>query len=102
MRWFAKMLARIASVLPFARPLRIACVERLNETADVWCLTVPDAECFSLANGAVVHNCADAVRTLAMGLKEAQPHTSNAIIEQQFPTTRTWVEGAHNTGWMSV
>jgi hypothetical protein len=32
----------------------------MSETANVWCLTVPDAEEFSLANGAVVHNCADA------------------------------------------
>ena len=47
-------------------------------------------------------HASDAVRTLAMGLKEQQPHTSNAIIEQQFPRTRTLYEGAQNTGWMSV
>jgi hypothetical protein len=33
---------------------------------DVWCLTVPEVEHFSLANGAVVHNCADAFRYGAM------------------------------------
>jgi hypothetical protein len=47
-------------------------------------------------------HASDAVRTLAMGLKEQQPHTSNAIIEQQFPRSRTLYEGAQNTGWMSV
>jgi hypothetical protein len=36
--------------------LRIERVRRLNETADVWDLTVPDGHCFSLENGAVVHN----------------------------------------------
>jgi hypothetical protein len=44
----------------------------------------------------------DALATLALGLREQQPHTSNAIIEQQFPRTRTLYEGAQNTGWMSV
>ena len=39
---------------------------RLDESDDVWCLTVPDAEEFSLENGAIVHNCADAMRYLAM------------------------------------
>jgi hypothetical protein len=43
-------------------------------------------------------HAADAVRTLAMGLKEHQPK----IEQQQFPTTRTMYEGSHNTGWMSV
>lgn len=41
-------------------PLRIASVRHLTETADVWDITVPTTECFALANGAVVHNCADA------------------------------------------
>jgi len=31
----------------------------------VWDITIPDAECFSLANGAVVHNSADAFRYAA-------------------------------------
>jgi phage terminase large subunit len=48
-----------------ARPLRIAGVRPLSEKADVWDLTVPGVECFSLANGAVVHNSADAFRYLA-------------------------------------
>jgi hypothetical protein len=44
-------------------------VKKLNNQADVWCLTVPDAEEFALANGAIVHNCshpADAMRMLAI------------------------------------
>jgi len=56
---------------PFdARQLRIASVEMLNETADVWCLTVPGTECFSLANGAIVHNCADAFGLMAIAYEE--------------------------------
>lgn len=58
---------------------RISSVRRLEETADVWCLTVPDSGHFCLENGAVVHNCADALQQLAMGLKpdklpENRPH----------------------------
>jgi hypothetical protein len=45
---------------------------------------------------------ADAARYLALGVRENTPHTSNAIIEQQFPRSRTLYEGAQNTGWMSV
>src|SRR6185503_18490145 len=37
-----------------ARPLRIASVHLSDETSDVWCLTVPGAESFSLENGAIV------------------------------------------------
>jgi len=51
---------------PPARPLLIESVRPLSERADVWCLTVPGAEEFSLANGALVHNC-DAFRMYAMG-----------------------------------
>lgn len=35
----------------------VANVKPLNETADVWDITVPDGHWFSLVNGAVVHNC---------------------------------------------
>lgn len=47
--------------LTTAKPLLIEGVTHLSETSDVWCLTVPDAGEFSLANGAVVHN-SDAFR----------------------------------------
>ena len=39
-------------------------------TADVWCLSVPNGEAFSLSNGAVVHNCADAFRMLAVAWRD--------------------------------
>lgn len=48
----------------------VASVQPLAERADVWCLTVPDAECFALENGAIVHNCADSMRYLALGVRE--------------------------------
>ena len=47
----------------------IESVKKLSNTQDVWCLTAPNAEEFSLSNGAVVHNCshpADAMRMLAI------------------------------------
>ncbi len=40
-----------------ADSLIIESVKKLKEKQDVWCLTVPDTAHFSLANGAVVHNC---------------------------------------------
>jgi hypothetical protein len=66
--------------------LVIESVKRLNETADVWCMSVPSVEEFSLANGALVHNCshpADAMRMLAISWNKHQfsekkthnPHT---------------------------
>jgi phage terminase large subunit len=51
-----------------AKPLRIESVRKISEKSDVYCLTVPDAAEFSLANGALVHNC-DAFRYLALGLR---------------------------------
>ena len=36
--------------------LAIVSVKKLKEKSDVWCLTVPNVESFSLANGAAVHN----------------------------------------------
>ena len=81
MRWFARMGARKSIAAALARlrligtasacgPPTIASVKRLSETSDVWCLTVPDGECFSLANGAVVHNCADAFGLMAVVYEE--------------------------------
>lgn len=51
---------------------RIARVRKLKSRADVWCMTVPEAECFSLSNGAVVHNChdADSFGLMAVDYKE--------------------------------
>lgn len=45
-----------ASALSTVRPLRIASVRGLAERADVYDIEVPGVSCFSLANGAVVHN----------------------------------------------
>ena len=50
---------------PIVKQPIIESVKKLQETADVWCLTVPEAGHFSLANGAIVHNC-DAFRYCAM------------------------------------
>jgi hypothetical protein len=50
--------------------LSIESVRELNCIEDVWCITVPGIEHFSLANGAVVHNCGDSFRYFAVTWKE--------------------------------
>ena len=66
----ARAAIRNAFALLTAKPLRIESVVDLSEAEDVWCLTVPDGEMFSLGNGAVVHNCADAFRYACMAWRE--------------------------------
>jgi phage terminase large subunit len=55
-----------------AKALRIISVSRMLTTSDVCCLHVEDGNWFCLENGAVVHNShpADALRTMAVGIKE--------------------------------
>jgi phage terminase large subunit len=67
---FVRAVTRRFIAILTARPLRIARVTVLNQCEDVYCITVPGEEAFSLANGAVVHNC-DAFRYLSMGYKLA-------------------------------
>lgn len=68
---FAKAEIARGFVALNARSLRIESVARLDNYEDVYCITVPSSETFSLWNGAVVHNCshaADAFRYLSMTL----------------------------------
>jgi phage terminase large subunit len=57
----------------------IESVKPLSETADVWCLTVPEGECFSLANGAVVHNCADAFGLMAVAYEAPRERQRSSV-----------------------
>lgn len=57
--------------------LLLESVIELNERSDVWCLNVPDGQCFSLENGAVVHN-SDAFMVMAQSLR---PLTKDAPIK---------------------
>lgn len=67
-RWLDKGRS-IKSIAPkFAKLRIIENVVTLTENADVWDLTVPDGHCFSLKNGAVVHN-SDAFRTMAQAIE---------------------------------
>jgi len=71
--WSALRGILSGSVGTTAKPLTIASVKRLDERSDVWDITVPGVECFALANGAVVHNSADAFRYLSLAWREMQP-----------------------------
>lgn len=89
-------LAELRSTAPtIARPLHIVGVAQLSETSDVYCMSVPEAEEFSLANGALVHNCADAFRYLARGL----PELSTTRERQRYSGRHS---GASDSGWMTV
>jgi hypothetical protein len=69
-RWFGKAGIRKSIAPEYARPLLIESVAQLNEREDVWDITVPDGNWFTLANGAVVHNSADAFGLAAIDYEE--------------------------------
>lgn len=68
--WCATSIRNAFARLPASRRV-VEEVRWLQETSDVCCIHVPDAHCFSLSNGAVVHNShpADALRTLAVDIR---------------------------------
>jgi hypothetical protein len=69
--------------------LHIASVTALADTADVWCLTVPDGHWWSLENGAVVHNSehgASAFRYLAV--RQQTPKDKPVYPTYRTPTGR--------------
>jgi hypothetical protein len=71
-----------------AKRLTIASVRPLASSEDVWCITVPDGERYSLANGAVVHNSADAFRYLCMAwrsLHVVTPKPKRVLLPGQVP-----------------
>jgi phage terminase large subunit len=85
----AKAAIRSAFVAIRAKPLRIESVERLHQSADVWCLTVPDAGQFALASGAIVHNshASDAWREFAVGSDK----TRSIPYPERRPRSRSWM-----------
>lgn len=69
MGWREKAVTRKSTAAKTAKWLHIESVKPLNVYSDVWCLTVPGVEEFSLGNGAIVHNSShgsSAFRTLAL------------------------------------
>jgi hypothetical protein len=60
-------------------------VRVLNQNSDVWCLTVPSEESFTLKNGAIVHNCSDAFRYLAVGMSQ------NSSWSKPLPQNIKWI-----------
>jgi phage terminase large subunit len=98
MRSCESLVTRRSTAATPVRPLRIASVKPLVERADVWCLTVPDGACFSLANGAVTHNShtADAFRGLAM--RHTPPAEESR--DEHDPITGHFTIGSDDTSWM--
>jgi hypothetical protein len=82
--WSGRADTLNGSATATARPLIIEHVRPLPWRSDVWDITVPGVECFSLANGAVVHNSADAFRYLSLAWREMQPAKPPA------PPVDTW------------
>ena len=68
-----------------ANQKRIASVRRLNRSADVWCITVPEVGEYALANGAIVHNSngSDAFRQAAQSW--LQPSARNTTAYEPAP-----------------
>ena len=88
-RLLEKAVIHRFTALTTAKPKRIVSVERLKTKSDVWCITVPDAGEFSLANGALVHNC-DAFRYACLVWREEmKPKAEPAI---RWPGDRTIAE----------
>jgi hypothetical protein len=96
---FVRMVISKSSALSRARPLVIASVTPLAQRSDVWCLTVPDGGCWSLANGAVTHNShgADALRTFAAGFREPKERPQAAV---KIPTYGQVPTSHRGSGWM--
>ncbi len=97
--WSGNKDVRSDSAATTASPLRIVAITRVTIPADVWDITVPDGQCFSLANGAVVHNSADAFRYAAivakyvMGLQRKAIHTEGPAatpMDRSFTLDQLW------------
>jgi hypothetical protein len=88
-RLFASRLLRKFIAVKPVKPLRIANVRKLNERQDVWCLTVPDVGCFSLANGAIVHNshASDAFGLMCVAYDEPRSRKYRPAYDSQ----RSWL-----------
>ena len=85
------VVGTLRSIAPTrARHLRIARVTPLDERVDTWCIHVPGVECFTLANGAVVHNShgADAFRGLAV--RHQIPRDRKAKQAAAMPQSWSW------------
>lgn len=69
--------------------LHIERVRQLKETADVWDITVPDGHCFSLENGAVVHN-SDSFGLMAVVWED---HSASGATGARRPGSESWRRG---------
>jgi hypothetical protein len=73
-----------------AKPLLVESVKELKETQDVWCLTVPDEESFTLSNGAIVHNCAAAMRYACAGIDKLEGSGDKNVSKDMSILTKFW------------
>lgn len=82
--WFVTSIRR-GSVQPLVSLPVVAGVRHILEKSDVCCIEVPGPSCFCLANGAIVHNSADALRTMASSIKEREKEPAKVIRPVQPP-----------------
>ena len=61
-----------------------------GETADVYCMDVPGVSAFTLENGVLVHNCADAMRYLCMSGLDVAKYPQQAQAQRKFQQP-SWV-----------
>lgn len=77
----------------------IESVRQIDKKSDVWCMTVPGVGHFSLSNGAVVHNCADAFGLMCVVyLREREGKAHNIESNEEARYINRMVTGKH--GWM--
>lgn len=55
-----------------AAALKVVAVEKSGKS-DVWCMSVPETEAFSLSNGAIVHNCRYAAQSIRFAATQPTP-----------------------------
>ena len=91
--WFVKAVMPKNIACRIVSPLHVINVTLLNSTGEVWCLTVPGTEEYSLYNGAIMHNSShgsDALRTFAIGRvdnEEYNEEDSYELVEPVSPVT---------------
>jgi hypothetical protein len=78
-----QMVIHKNSAIPIARQLTIAEVNYLDDKEDVWDISVPGIQHFSLENGAIVHN-SDAMRYLCVSLPKTRDGLTPEDLDKRY------------------